>query len=204
MSSTVIIDSGICNLDSITRAAQECGARVVVTGDVRVVERADRLIIPGVGAFGPAVNYLREIGLSDSIMRVAEQERPILGICLGMQLLADFSEEGEGARGLGLIPGKVKRMSPTNDTERVPHVGWNSITRKAKSALFSDIDVGTDFYFVHSYHFACDKENYALAYTSHCGSIVAAVGLGNIFGTQFHPEKSMRAGLKLLSNFLAL
>ncbi|MHC1699598.1 MAG: imidazole glycerol phosphate synthase subunit HisH [Humidesulfovibrio sp.] len=204
MTRIAIIDYGLCNLDSVTRAVEVCGAEALVTRSAEDLEEADGLILPGVGAFPDAMAGLEARGLVEPIRRLAlEAGRPFLGICLGMQLMAEHGEEMGGHPGLGLIPGRVVRLKPDTPDVRVPHVGWNEVQHGQPCPLFADIPSGRDFYFVHSYHFAAQAEH-VLATTPYCGGVVSVVGRGLLFGTQFHPEKSLADGLKLLKNFLSL
>jgi glutamine amidotransferase len=204
MISVAVINSGLCNLDSIVRALQECGGSPWVTADPAKVAIADRVVLPGVGAFPAAAQRLNQSGLDDAIRKAALRGAPVLGICLGMQLLADISEEGGIRQGLGLIPGSVVRLTPTCQAERVPHVGWNTVRPQTNSPLLAGVKPETDFYFVHSYHFACADRAHVWATTPYCGELISVVGRDNVMGTQFHPEKSMRAGFRVLTNFLGL
>lgn len=204
MTNTIVIDSGFCNLDSIVRALNECGAHINVSTDPKVIVNADRLVLPGVGSFATASIHLEQSGLAQSIRGFAEKGRPLLGICLGMQLLADSSEEGGVTKGLSLIPGCVRLMVPADSEENIPHVGWNSVHAKIDTKLLSGISDGADFYFSHSYHYCCSRTEDCWADTPYCGTLASVVGYENIMGTQFHPEKSMKNGLRLLSNFLSL
>lgn len=197
-----IIDYGLCNLDSIHRAVEICGVEAAVTKDPNVLDRASHLILPGVGAFGIAMRNLHDYGLSGAIKRQVSAGIPLLGICLGMQLLASRSEEGGNHAGLGLIPGDVVRLSPQSEDERIPHIGWNSVEFENNGGLLSDIRSGADFYFVHSYHCRCADPRDVVATTPYCGNVVSVVRREHVFGTQFHPEKSQKAGLQLLANFL--
>ena len=204
MNRVAVVETGLSNVDSILRAVQEVGGtpysarRSVELGD------PDRIILPGVGSFAAAVDILRGEGLADALVDRASAGVPILGICLGMQVLASWGEEGGGATGLGLIPGQVHRLEPTRPHERVPHVGWNQPDALLPCGLFNGIEAGTDFYFVHSYCFAPDDPSDVVATTPYCGGFASVVGRGTVLGVQFHPEKSHRAGLQLLRNFLEL
>lgn len=199
----LIVDYGMGNIASARRAIEECGGRAVVSDDPKSVGAADRIVVPGVGAFGHAMARLRDRGWVDVLRSAVHQDGlPLLGICLGMQLLADESDEGVKTRGLGLIPGRVERIVPDDPAERVPHVGWNEV-RHQGARLFDGIPSGADFYFVHSYRFVPAGEGAILAVTPYAGETVSAVGLGRVAGVQFHPEKSSRAGFRLLQNFLA-
>lgn len=203
--SVLIIDYGMGNLSSARRAFEECGARVTVSDDPAAISQADRLVIPGVGAFPRAMQRLRERGWAEEICRaVLDDGLPVLGICLGMQLLADEGNEVEPTQGLGLIGGTVERIVPQEKNERVPHVGWNAVEQKRPSLLFDQIPDGTDFYFVHSFRFIAANPQSVLATTRFAGETAALISDGPVLGAQFHPEKSSRLGLQLLRNFLAM
>ena len=202
MSAVTIIDSGLSNIDSVARALEYCGADVVITRDPETVRTAGRLLLPGVGAFPVAMERLNALGLSDAIRdAVVRAERPILGICLGMQLLADTGHENETTLGLGLIKGDVRRLEKATPEERIPHMGWNTVEDQGGCPLLLDVPSGSDFYFVHSYYFAAVEEA-VLATTPSYGGVPAIVGQGQVFGAQFHPEKSQTNGFQLLKNFL--
>ncbi|MBT6312215.1 MAG: imidazole glycerol phosphate synthase subunit HisH [Alphaproteobacteria bacterium] len=202
MSAVTIIDSGLSNIDSVARALEYCGADVVITRDPETVRTAGRLLLPGVGAFPVAMERLNALGLSDAIRdAVVRAERPILGICLGMQLLADTGHENETTLGLGLIKGDVRRLEKATPEERIPHMGWNTVEDQGGCPLLQDVPSGSDFYFVHSYYFAAVEEA-VLATTPSYGGVPAIVGQGQVFGAQFHPEKSQTNGFQLLKNFL--
>jgi glutamine amidotransferase len=202
---TAIVDYGLCNLDSIARAVEECGSRAYVTDDPQQLARADRIILPGVGAFADAISNLREKRLDVAMTeRVTGDGVPFLGICLGMQLMACRGHEGRGADGLGWINGEVRRLAPTTSNERIPHVGWNEVESVEGALLFDDIAPGSDFYFVHSFHLDCADPDQVQGRTPYCDGFVSAVAKGNIFGVQFHPEKSQKTGFRLLTNFLQL
>jgi len=199
-----IIDYGMCNLDSVRRAFEEVGARPYVTDDPGDLDAADRIVLPGVGAFPDAMQLLRARGLDEALAKqVWDEGAPFLGVCLGMQLMAAVGQEGEPTDGLGWIDARCERFVPTEADRRVPHVGWNDVTPQVDSPLFAGIPPGTDFYFVHSFHVACADGASVLATTPYCGGFTSAVQRGHAFGVQFHPEKSQRFGLRLLENFLA-
>jgi glutamine amidotransferase len=196
-----IIDHGLSNLNSIARAIEECGGTALVTDHPADLRDADRIILPGVGAFPAAIAKLRASGLADALHEeLARRPVPLLGICLGMQLLAESSSEGGDNAGLGLIPGRVVKLQSGAD-ERIPHMGWNEVRPTVESPLFKGIAAGSDFYFVHSYCLVC-PESSVIARTPYCGEFVSAAGSANVMAVQFHPEKSQRAGFQLLRNFL--
>ena len=200
---TLIIDYGMSNLGSIRRAVEECGFDPLVSEDPRDISVADHLILPGVGAYADGMRNLTEKDWVSVIRKAVLNEGvPLLGICLGMQLLAGKGfEEGE-TNGLDLIAGEVKLLQPNSLDARIPHVGWNEIKRNSESPLLENISDGTDFYFVHSYHFVPKDKNHIAAVTDYYGDFVSVVNNANIFGTQFHPEKSGKMGFQLLKNFL--
>jgi glutamine amidotransferase len=159
-------------------------------------------VLPGVGAFDDAMRRLTASGMADALRaEVVQAGRPFLGVCLGMQLMAEVGEEGIGACGLGFIGGRVERFVPVNG-ERIPHMGWNEVTSTNESPLFAGIPAASDFYFVHSYHLTRTTSD--IAKTPYCGGFVSAVQRDHLFGVQFHPEKSQRAGFALLKNFLSV
>jgi glutamine amidotransferase len=204
MSSVAVVDYGLCNLDSVRRAFEECGATVTVTDDPRDLAHADRIVLPGVGAFGDAMRALRESGFEDALSEeVHANSIPFLGICLGMHLVASVGFEGGDTKGLGWIDGEVRRFVPATAEERIPHVGWNEVDAAPGSTLFAGIPAGADFYFVHSYHFVCDDDSDIAATTPYCGTFTSALERENVFAVQFHPEKSQRHGFQLLRNVLA-
>lgn len=202
---TAIIDYGMGNLLSVQRAFEKCGSDAVIIGNPLELRDADRIVLPGVGAFPDAMDNLRKNGWIEELNRaVLEKETPILGICLGMQLLADKGYEVRECDGLGYIPGEIVRFTQTQEKERIPHVGWNEILKREDSPLFDGIADGTNYYFVHSYHFRVENEKNIATVTPYCGEFVSSVIKDNIVGTQFHPEKSQKAGFKLIKNFLSM
>jgi len=202
-SAVAVVDYGMGNLDSVCRAVSECGGRPVLVADPGAIADAAAVILPGVGAFAKGMENIRARGLDRALLDAVDNGVPVLGLCLGMQLLATRGEEGEGADGLGLIPGVVTRIRPDNGL-RVPHVGWNEVRARRPSPLFAGVDDGRDFYFVHSYHFVADSEEDVVAVTPYGSPLVAAIERGNAFGVQFHPEKSQKAGFAVLRNFLTI
>ena len=192
-----VVDYGVGNLKSVTNALGYLGLDSVITGDAGELERADSIILPGVGAFPDAADKLRGLGL-DKVLRSQSAKKPILGICLGMQLLFDGSDEIRICKGLGLVGGWVDRIQTDR---KLPHIGWNSLTFQNDSPIFKGLEDGTYVYFVHSFCGLAQHEKYVTARTDYGASVVAAVGRGNVFGCQFHPEKSGEAGLQILRNF---
>lgn len=201
--SVLIVDHGLCNLDSIGRALGECGARVTVSADPRDIATAARLVLPGVGNFARGMANLNDRGLTaalhDSLTR---HPRPLLGVCLGLQLLAEWGEEGGGTPGLGLVPGRVERLVP-EPGERLPHIGWNQVHPVRDHPLFRGVADGADVYFVHSFALRCPDGN-RLATGAYAGGFTAAAGNGLVCGVQFHPEKSQQVGFTVIRNFLAM
>ncbi len=205
MNKVAIVDYGMCNLDSVARAVEECGGAPLVTDRARDFETANRIILPGVGAFPDAMRNIKQRSLDEILYeQVFGKQIPFLGICLGMQLLATKGWEGGETAGLGWIDGEVRRLEPVGEDTRIPHIGWNDVIFTRVSPLFEGVPSGKDFYFVHSYHFCCANEQDILARTPYCGGFVSAVGRGLIFGVQFHPEKSQRLGFQVLKNFLSI
>lgn len=205
MNTTAIVDYGLCNLDSIARAVEECGGAPLVSTLSSDLDSASRIILPGVGSYARAMGNLRQSGLDQSLRKqVRDNQVPLLAICLGMQLLSTKGFEGGETDGLDLIQGEVRPLRPFGDDVRIPHVGWNEVEPVKNSKLFTGITGRRDFYFVHSYHFVCSNPADVLAITSYAGGFNSAVGRNNIMGVQFHPEKSQDAGFLLLRNFLSM
>ncbi|MCB2182806.1 MAG: imidazole glycerol phosphate synthase subunit HisH [Desulfobulbaceae bacterium] len=204
MKKVAIIDYDMGNVDSVYRAVEECGGVPRITRDAAEIKNADCVILPGVGAYKDGMSNLREYHLDEIVgERVLVKKIPFLGICLGMQLIADKGYEFGETEGLGWISGEIIKLDPGDSLSRIPHVGWNEVHYN-QSPLFDDIPQGKDFYFVHSFHFQPARQHFVLATTPYCGEFVSAVNRENIFGVQFHPEKSQRIGFKVLKNFLAL
>ena len=197
MSLIAIVDYGVGNLKSVSNAMNYLGLNTCIASEASQLERADAIILPGVGAFPDAAEKLRAPGLDIVVVNQAEK-KPVLGICLGMQLLFDRGEEVRPCDGLGLIGGKVARIETQY---KLPHIGWNSLKFQNNSPLFKGLDDGAYVYFVHSFCGYAQREIDVIARTEYGPSIVAAVGHGNVYGCQFHPEKSGETGLVILKNF---
>lgn len=199
-----IIDYGVGNLFSLKSSFGAIGAEVVVTSDPEVLKKADRLLLPGVGAFGDAINKLNESGLKEVVISEAKGGKPILGICLGMQLLFGKSFEYGEHEGLGLIDGNIKPIADVINPElKVPHIGWNALDICKSSPIFKYINSGDCVYFVHSFY-AADCSDSVIATAEYSAPLTAAVAKGNVFGCQFHPEKSGEVGLSILKAFCEL
>jgi glutamine amidotransferase len=206
-----VIDYGVGNLGSVIRALEELNVAPVLVNRPVDMHLNDCLILPGVGSFTDCVRLLEQGGWTDMIKQeVLEFGRPLLGVCVGMQLLADFGVEGSdgshpnGTPGLGFVPGRVEHLGVLGCDLRLPHVGWNEIVNSDPAdSLFAGIPNGTDFYFTHSYSFAARDTADVIATAQYSIPVTAAVRHGRVWGTQFHPEKSSKAGFKLLANFLA-
>jgi glutamine amidotransferase len=194
---TAIVDYGVGNLMSVTNAMRYLGLATCITSDPAELERAEAIILPGVGAFPDAAERLRGPGL-DQVLTAQAQKKPVLGICLGMQLLFDCGNEVRDCKGLGLVHGAVRRIQTG---EKMPHIGWNSLHLQNASPLFRGLDEECYVYFVHSYCGVAEQEADVIARTDYGVSIVAAVQHGNVYGCQFHPEKSGEVGLQILKNF---
>lgn len=195
-----IIDYGMGNLHSVSKAVERLGCEAVVTADPARILAADGAILPGVGAFGDAMANLRETGLGAVVKQYAATGKPLLGICLGMQLLFNESEEHGLNQGLNLLPGRVVRFQ---GSYKIPHMGWNELAFKQTSPLFEGVEPG-HVYFVHSYHALPDNPSDLLAVTDYHQPVTAIVGRGSLFGMQFHPEKSGALGMRLLEKFVGL
>ncbi|MDQ7837903.1 MAG: imidazole glycerol phosphate synthase subunit HisH [Thermodesulfobacteriota bacterium] len=198
-----IIDYGMGNLLSVYHGLEMVGAEVKVCARGEDIKDVERIVLPGVGAFGDCMTNLTEKGFTEALNKaIIHQGKPILGICLGMQAMARRGFEGGEHKGLGWIEGDVVRLQPDDPLLRVPHVGWNEVHYRQESPLFAGLPLSPDCYFVHSYHLRCDHEHDVDAICNYGGAVTAAVRRNNIFGTQFHPEKSQDYGLQVLSNFL--
>lgn len=198
-----IIDYDAGNLKSVEKALISLGEETIVSRDSSEILHADKVILPGVGSFGDAMNNLDHFGLVDTIKKVTSSNTPFLGICLGLQLLFKESEETPGAEGLNILPGKILRI-PDKEGLKIPHMGWNSIDIKPGARLFKGLPDNPYVYFVHSYYLKADNEADVAASTEYSTHIHASVERDNIFACQFHPEKSSDIGLKILKNFASL
>lgn len=196
-----IIDYGAGNLRSVQKACELLGAEAVITSDASVIEQADHVILPGVGAFGDCMQSLQKTGLVDTVKKVAMSGKPFLGICLGMQLLFDSSEETPGVAGLGIFPGEIVKI-PKQEGYKIPHMGWNSLSFPKETPLFRGLPDNPFVYFVHSFYAKPKDPSIVAATTHYCGELTVAIRKDNIFATQFHPEKSGDVGLAILQNFL--
>lgn len=201
----IVIDYGMGNLGSVRRAFEECGADVLITDSPEDLKLSTHIVLPGVGAFPDGMQNLSERGWIPAIEEAVHQDGiPFLGICLGMQLLTGIGYEGGVTRGLNLVPGEVVLFEQTSAKERIPHVGWNEVASVSPNDLFEKIPNGSDFYFVHSYYMKPEDSSSILATTPYCGQFASVVQRGNVYGVQFHPEKSQRTGFQLIKNFLNL
>ena len=199
----VVVDYGMGNLHSVSKAVERLGYECLVTSEAEQILTANSVILPGVGAFGDAMEHLRESGLGLVVKEVATRKQPLLGICLGMQLLFSSSQEYGSHEGLDILPGSVVRFAQRNGY-KVPHMGWNKLSfRQPGSSLLEGLDEG-HVYFVHSYHAIVGRESDLLAITDYGHPVTAIVGQGSVFGMQFHPEKSGELGIRLLGNFLKI
>ncbi len=203
-----IVDYGMGNLRSVHKALERVGVQARVTQDPKAIEKADGLVLPGVGAFPKAMENLESLELTDPIIRFIHSGRPFLGICLGLQLLFSEGEEFGIHKGLGIYAGRVVRFpfsqpgaAFSKDSLKVPHMGWNSVQIKKNFPALEGVAEGTHFYFVHSYYPVPEDREIIATTTDYGGEFVSSVGRGNLFACQFHPEKSQSAGLKILKNF---
>ena len=198
-----IIDYDAGNIKSVEKALQYLGQETVVSRDPQVLLKADKVILPGVGSFGDAMENLNKYGLVPLIHEIVEKGTPFLGICLGLQLLFESSDETQGVEGLGILKGKILRIPPSPGL-KIPHMGWNSLEIKPGTRLFAGIPNGSYVYFVHSYYLKAENPEIVAATTEYSTHIHAAVEQGNVFACQFHPEKSSEVGLQILKNFISL
>lgn len=205
MLQAIIIDYGMGNLRSVAKAFEAIGCEARVSCQPRDIQDARALVLPGVGAFGDGMANLRRLGLIDVLRDKALLEKtPLLGICLGMQLMAQKGFEDGTHEGLGWVPGKVQRLEPSDKALKIPHMGWNDIVLERPSPLLEGLGPGPSFYFLHSYRFISAESAVSIASCDYGGKFTACLQQDNLFGTQFHPEKSQRYGLQLLKNFVAI
>nr|WP_288556529.1 imidazole glycerol phosphate synthase subunit HisH [uncultured Mediterraneibacter sp.] len=198
-----IVDYDAGNIKSVEKALISLGQEVCVTRDADEILQADKVILPGVGAFGDAMEKLHRYGLVDVIRKVVEKKTPFLGICLGLQLLFERSDEAPGVEGLGILKGEILKI-PAAEGLKIPHMGWNSLQLKHNGKLFQNLGEETYVYFVHSYYLKAEDPSIVKATTEYGVSIDASVEQENVFACQFHPEKSSDAGLQILKNFIEL
>ncbi|MBR4734210.1 MAG: imidazole glycerol phosphate synthase subunit HisH [Lachnospiraceae bacterium] len=198
-----IIDYDAGNIKSVEKAIQYLGEEAVVTRDRETILSADGVILPGVGAFGDAMGKLHAYGLVEVIHECVKREIPFLGICLGLQLLFERSDESPEATGLGVLEGEIVRL-PAESGLKIPHIGWNNLKFPKKGRLFEDVPEDSYVYFVHSYYLKAKDPGIVTATTEYGATIHASVEKGNVFACQYHPEKSSKVGLKMLENFIAL
>ena len=198
-----IVDYDAGNIKSVEKAVEYLGEKWILTRDAEKILNADKVILPGVGAFGDAMERLESYGLVPVLKEAAGKNTPFLGICLGLQLMFEDSEESEGVKGLGILKGHIKRI-PAGEYRKIPHMGWNSLKLGNEGRLFKGIRDGSYVYFVHSYYLEAEDRSIVKAVTYYNTGIDASVESGNVFACQFHPEKSSSVGLRILKNFLEL
>lgn len=206
---TAIIDYDAGNIKSVENALKKLNQEAVTTRDPSVILSADHVILPGVGSFGDAMGKLESYGLIPVIKEVVNKNIPFLGICLGLQLLFEESQESPGVKGLGLLPGKILRIPPTQDPVtgenlKIPQIGWNCLSYPKEGRLFKDVPEESYVYFVHSYYLQASDQNIVTATVPYGVTVEASVEKGNLFACQFHPEKSAEVGMQILRNFLAV
>lgn len=198
-----MIDYDAGNIKSVEKALHKLGQEAVITRDRELLLKADKVILPGVGAFGDAMGHLKEYGLVEVIHEIVEKKTPFLGICLGLQLLFERSDEAPGVEGLGILKGEILRI-PDKEGLKIPHMGWNSLELQNDGRLFRGIEGNPYVYFVHSYYLKAEEEGIVKAVTEYSTKIHASVEKDNVFACQFHPEKSSDIGLRILQNFAEL
>ena len=197
-----IVDYGVGNLFSVEKAFLKFSPDVVLTSDAKVIEKADKIVLPGVGAFGDCMKNFEQSGLKNSVLEAIEQGKPVMGICVGEQIMFEGSEESPEVKGLGIFKGMVKKINAPG--LKIPHMGWNSITVNKNSRILKNIGSEPYVYFVHSYYVNAEDESIISAYTEYGQKLDIAVEKDNVFATQFHPEKSGETGMTILKNFIAL
>lgn len=196
----IIVDYDAGNLHSVLRACREVGLDAEISADPHAISQADRVIFPGVGAAGSAMASLRKTGIDAALTEVMQRGQPMLGICLGLQISLDYSEEND-TQTLGFVPGKVRRFSLNRPDLKIPHMGWNEVVVTQPHPVLADIEPGDEFYFVHGYYPEPERAEQVYARTEYESEFACAIGHDNYFATQFHPEKSGRVGLRLIQNF---
>jgi glutamine amidotransferase len=199
-----VIDYAISNLASVLNALRHIGVEAERVRDGQRIQEFTHLVLPGVGSFATGMANLRNYGLVEPIRVAAARSTPLLGLCLGMQLLAEEGQEYGPTAGLGLLPGRIVRIETSGSELRLPHVGWNEVTPRGPSRLLASLPAPSNFYFVHSYAYSAPDADYVTGVTDYAGTQVALVEQGNVFGAQFHPEKSQGQGMQLLKNFVAV
>lgn len=199
-----VVDYGAGNLQSVKKALDFIGAPCIITKNADEIQKADKVILPGVGSFGDAMDSMHKSGLTDAVKEAALSGKPFLGICLGLHLLFEESEESPGAKGLGILKGKIRKI-PLEEGIKVPHMGWNSLEVKQHDGVFASAKDGDYVYFVHSYYLTADNPEEVAARTVYGSTVIdAAVKNGNLCAVQFHPEKSGSVGLNMLRNFAGM
>ena len=199
-----VIDYGAGNLQSVVKALRFIGCDCMITNNKQELLSASGAILPGVGSFGDAMDCMNRSGAADGVLSFVKTGKPLLGICLGLQLLFDSSEESPNARGLGLLKGSIRKIPDNDGTLKIPHMGWNSLELCRRDGIFQGLPDNPYVYFVHSYYLTAEDESIVSAKTQYGTSIDAAVAFENIYATQFHPEKSGKLGLQILRNFAAI
>ncbi len=199
-----VIDYGAGNLQSVVKALRFIGCDCMITNNKQELLSANGAILPGVGSFGDAMDCMNRSGAADGVLSFVKTGKPLLGICLGLQLLFDSSEESPNARGLGLLKGSIRKIPDNDGTLKIPHMGWNSLELCRRDGIFQGLPDDPYVYFVHSYYLTAEDESIVSAKTQYGTSIDAAVAFENIYATQFHPEKSGKLGLQILRNFAAI
>jgi glutamine amidotransferase len=199
-----VVDYGMGNLRSVAKALEHVGADVEVTSDAELIDAADGVVLPGVGAFGRCMENLVAAGLEPAVRAAADSERPFLGICVGMQILFEQSEEYGPVRGLGILPGQVRRFVAEDHHMKIPHMGWNTLSMRRRAPHLVGLADGDSAYFVHSYYVDCGDDEIVATETDYGARFASSVWRDNLFATQFHPEKSQAFGLRLLQNFVGL
>ncbi|MEW6055171.1 MAG: imidazole glycerol phosphate synthase subunit HisH [Bdellovibrionota bacterium] len=205
VSRIVLLDTGIGNIQSVANVLEYIGAHFWVSDKIEDLSKADKIIFPGVGTYGNAIKRMKEKGLFEPLKHAMNvDQKPSLGICVGMQVLSEIGYEFGEHQGLGIIPGSVKRLQTADRKLRLPHVGWNDVSLNKDSALFKDIEQGASFYFLHSYYFEPSDRSNISCTVDYGQRFTAAIERGNVFGVQFHPEKSQGPGIQLFKNFVEM